>query len=205
MKLPCKQKVLALVDGVALLVEYLISLLVIDRHVGICVVEIEHSAPKLAVIFFADLAKVVRNTEAFKLFTGGSKDLAVAWRIGSRKHTADTLTSESLCKSRYNAVEVCAEHFRVVLYDCVGLTLPYCTSPSFIVGEVIVAIGIDNYITEFAIDNICGGLADLHCIGHKRSTNKQVICRCAKSLDGPILCHAANATDSVFLCIGFHS
>ena len=80
------------------------------------------------------------------------------------------------------------EHFRIVFNDSIGFSLPDGISPSLVVGKIIVAVLIDNHITEFPVNNVGCGFPCLYCIGHKRSTEKQVISGRTESLNGPIGC-----------------
>ena len=111
--------------------------------------------------------------------------------ISLRKYCTDTLCTHHIGEFAHiaesdNRVKVRAEHFRIVLNDGVGFSLPNGISPSLVVGKIIVAVLTDNHITEFPVNDVGCGFPCLYRVGHQRSTEKQVISSCAESLDSPV-------------------
>ena len=98
-----------------------------------------------------------------------------------------------------------AEHFRIILNDGIGFTLPNGIPPSLVVGKIIVAVLINNHITQFTVNNVSSSFPCLYCIGHKWSAYKQIICSCTECFDGPVACIPSQTFGSIFFDIGLET
>ena len=129
------------------------------RILLICVIKIEHGTPELTVILLGYLAYIITDTHFVEQFMCLSHDTVQSTGISLGKDTAQPFCPYKVGKFAHviecdNRIKMRSEHFRVILDDSVGFTLPDSISPSLIIRKFIVAVLSDNNIPEFAVNYV---------------------------------------------------
>ena len=135
------------------------------------IIKIEHCAPELTVILLGHLAYIITDTHFVEQFMCLSHDTVQSTGISLGKDTAQPFCPYKVGKFAHviecdNRIKMRSEHFRVILDDSVGFTLPDSISPSLIIRKFIVAVLSDNNIPEFAVNYVRGSFSGLYCVCH---------------------------------------